>query len=142
MTEATKFLNISQVNALTVKMLVSYFQSKVACFKAGRLQLFYDKWENITSDVEFLHMISGQKLEFSKQPYQLHIPRDKSKFDACWDPHQAHTCEVEVENLLHKGAIVSCEHEKGEYISPNFYHPKNGWFIKDDFKPKRLKPVY
>ena len=73
-TEATKFLNISQVNASTVKMLASYFQSKVACFKAGRLQLFYDKWENITSDVEVLHMISGQKLEFSKQPYQLDIP--------------------------------------------------------------------
>ena len=117
MTEATKFPNISQVNALTVKTLVSYFQSKVACFKAGRLQLFYDKWENITSDVEVLHMISGQKLEFSKQPYQLHVPRDKSKFDACWDPDQAHTCEVEVQNLLHKGP---CEHEKGEYISPIF----------------------
>ena len=122
-TEATKFSNISQVNALTVKTLVSYFQSKVACFKAGRLQLFYDKWENITSDVEVLHMISGQKLESSKQPYQLYVPRDKTKFDACacWDPDQTRTCEVEVQNLLHKGAIVSYEHEKqGEYISPTF----------------------
>ena len=36
-TEATKFSNISQVNALAVKTLVSYFQSKVACFKEGRL---------------------------------------------------------------------------------------------------------
>ena len=112
-TEATKFPYISQVNALTVKTIVSYFQSIVACFKAGRLNLFYDKWGNITSDVEVLHMISRQKLEFSKQPYQLHVPRDKSKFDACWVPDQTHTCKVDIQNLLHNGATVPCEHEKG-----------------------------
>ena len=43
-TETTNFPNISQVNALTVNTLVSYFQSKVACFKAGRLSLFYHEW--------------------------------------------------------------------------------------------------
>lgn len=69
-------------------------------------------------------MISGQKLEFSKQPYQLYIPRDKSIINACWDSDQTHTCEIEIQNLLEKGAIVPCEHEKGEYISPIFTTPK------------------
>ena len=76
--------------------------------------------QNTTSSSKFATNMRRpfEKLEFSKQPYQLHVARDKSKFDACWDPDQAHTCEVEVQNLLHKGAIVLCEHEKGEYISP------------------------
>jgi hypothetical protein len=35
-----------------------------------------------------------------------------------------HTCEVEIEKLLQKGAILPCEHEKEEYISPIIVIPK------------------
>ena len=35
--------------------------------------------------------------------------------------------EVEIENLLQKGAIVLFEHEKEEYISPIFTTPKKDW---------------
>ena len=41
-TETTTFSNVSQVNALTLQALVSYFHSQVACFRAGKLRLFYD----------------------------------------------------------------------------------------------------
>ena len=119
MTEQTTFPNISQVNASTLNTLVAYFNSKVSCFKAGRLTLFYDRWSSLTSDAEVLGMVSGQRLEFTHQPFQLHLPRDKST-DSCWDSDQAHTCELEIQNLLKKGAIVHCNHEKGEYISPIF----------------------
>ena len=119
----TTFPNISQVNTLTLATLVSYFHSKVACFKAGRLSLFYDKWHSLTSDAEVLNMISGQLLEFSHKPFQLYVPKDKST-ENCWDSDQTQTCEIEIQNLLEKGAIVPCEHEKGEYISPIFTTPK------------------
>lgn len=123
MTETITFPNIAQVNVLTLNTLVSYFHYKVASFKAGRLSLFYDEWQSLTSDTEVLDMISGQKLEFSKVPYQVHIPREKSN-NTCWDSDQTQTCEVEIQNLLTKGVIVPCEHEHGEYISPIFTTPK------------------
>ena len=62
-------------------------------------------------------MILGQKLEFSQKPYQLYPPREKSS-ENCLNTDQVHTCEVEIENLLKKGAIVPSDHEEGEFISP------------------------
>ena len=34
------------------------------------------------------------------------------------------TCEIEIQSLLNKGAIVPTDHEKGEYISFVFTNPK------------------
>ena len=121
--EQITFPNMSQVNTSTTNRLISYLNTKVACFKAGRLTDFYDKWLSITSDAEVLNMVLGQKLEFSIQPSQLFPPTEKSTGN-CWDEDQIHTCEVEIENLLKKGAIVPCDHEDGEFISPIFTNPK------------------
>ena len=117
--ETTTFRNVLQIDALTLQALVSYFHSQVACFRAGRLRLFYDKWPSLTSDAEVLDMISGQNLEFSQKLYQGYIPKEKSS-SSCWNSNQKHTCEVEIHKLLDKGVIVPCEHESGEYISPIF----------------------
>ena len=68
-------------------------------------------------------MVTGQPLEFSHKPFQFYVPKDKST-ENCWDSDQTQTCEIEIQNLLEKGAIVPCEHEKGEYISPIFITPK------------------
>ena len=34
------------------------------------------------------------------------------------------TCEIKIQSLLNKGAIVPTDHEKGEYISFVFTNPK------------------
>ena len=115
--------NTSQVNILTLSTLVSYFHIKIVRFKAGRLRLFYDKWHSLTSDAEFLNMVTGQPLEFSHKPFQFYVPKDKST-DNCWDSDQTQTCEIKIQNLLEKDAIVPCEHENREYISPIFTTPK------------------
>ena len=122
--ETATFPSISQVNTLTLATLVSYFRNKVARFKAGRLNLFYDKWHSLTSDAEVLNMVAGQPLEFSQKPFQLYVPKDKSAAK-CWDSDQTQTCEIEIQNLLKKGAIVPCEHENGEYtVFPQSLQPQ------------------
>ena len=57
------------------------------------------------------------------KPFQFYVPKDKST-ENWWDSDRTQTCENEIQNLLEKGAIVPCEHEKGEYISPIFTTPK------------------
>ena len=113
--ETTTFPNISQVNEVTCSKLVSYFEGKVACFKAGRLKFFQEGWKSLTSDAEILDIVSGQMLEFSQKPYQFYTVKSRSQ-----DFDTMQTCHLEIQSLLEKGAIVPCEHEKGEYISPIF----------------------
>ena len=48
-------------------------------------------------------MISGQKLEFSKPPFQNFFPRECND----WDATQIQTFEAEIKSLLQKGAILS-----------------------------------
>ena len=113
------FPDINEVN-LSDKVLINYLEYKVTCFKAGKLQHFYDEWASLTSDTEILNMISGQKLEFSNPPFQNFVPRERND----WDATQIQTFEAEIKSLLQKGANVPCEHEPGEYISPIFTTPK------------------
>ena len=58
-------------------------------------------------------------------PHSVHdqLIQDKST-ENCWDSDQTQTCEIEIQNLPQKDAIVPCEHEKGQYISPIFTTPK------------------
>ena len=65
-------------------------------------------------------MVTGQKLEFSQTPCQLFAPKERHD----WNETDVHTIDTEIKSLLQKGAIVECEHESGEYISPIFTTPK------------------
>ena len=49
----------------TYDRLIKYLEYKVNCLKAGRLSKFYDEWKSLTSDVEILDMVAGQRLEFT-----------------------------------------------------------------------------
>ena len=60
-------------------------------------------------------MILGQKLEFSKPPFQNFVPRERNY----WYATQIQMFKAEIKSLQ-KGAIVPCWHEPGEYISPVF----------------------
>ena len=65
-------------------------------------------------------MVTGQKLEFSQTPCQLFAPKERHD----WNETEVHTIDTEIKSLLQKGAIVECDHESGEYISPIFTTPK------------------
>ena len=53
------------------KILLKYLESKVTCFKAGRLRYYHDEWTYLTSNTEILQMVTGQKLEFSQTPLSI-----------------------------------------------------------------------
>ena len=74
--------------------------------------------ESITSDPEVLQTVKGMRLEFEVSP--LHYPVGY-KIPA---GHKS-LLKVEVKKLLKKRAVVSCEHEQGEFISPIFLRDKN-----------------
>ena len=84
----------------TYDRLIKYLEYKVNCLKAGRLSKFYDEWKSLTSDVEILDMVAGQRQEFTQQPFQLFVPQERKT----WDSDQTQTYEVEVQSLLKKDA--------------------------------------
>ena len=66
-TATTMFPGIFEVNpsVSTYDTFIKYLEYKVNCFKAGRLSEFYNEWKSLTSDVEILDMVAGQRLEFT-----------------------------------------------------------------------------
>ena len=62
-TATTTFPGIFEVNpsVSTYDTFIKYLEYKVNCFKAGRLSEFYDEWKSLTSDVEILDMVAGQR---------------------------------------------------------------------------------
>ena len=65
-------------------------------------------------------VVTGKKLEFSQTPCQLFTSKERHD----WNKTEVHTTDTEIKSLLQKSAIVECEHESGEYISPIFTTPK------------------
>ena len=100
--------------------MLSYFEAKVNCFKAGGLQKYYKEWQALTSDPEILQMISGQPIEFSHIPYQKGVPKEKTICNL----QEKQIISMEIEKLLSKGVIIPTLREEGEYTSPIFTRPK------------------
>lgn len=114
------FPNMNEVNSQSYTTLVNYLQRKVECFKAGKLKDCYENWLKLTSDTEILDIVNGYKIEFSGKPCQLFVPQLQKN----WSLEDFETCELEIAKLLQKKAIVPCQHEKDEFISPVFTTPK------------------
>lgn len=93
----------------------------------------FDRWSKLTSDTWVLQTVSGYKIEFSKLPYQNHIPKiidfgsDRNKI-----------VDQEVLELLQKGAISECNHESGEFISNIFLVQKKGGKFRPVINLKKL----
>lgn len=121
-THLSTFPDIYEVNPIdsSFTTLLKYLESKVDCFKAGQLRDYYPEWMVLTSDTEILDIVSGQHIEFSQKPFQMFVPQEKKT----WALNELETCEIEMTKLLKKGAIVSTEHEEGEFIFPVFTTPK------------------
>ena len=94
-------------------------QNPASSFIAGRLQCFYNKWENLTTDSFILNIVKGCKIDLLQQPSQMHVSKQK-QFSA----KEATFIEAEISKLLAKQVIIPSHHEKGEYISTIFLTPK------------------
>lgn len=94
-------------------------------FIAGSVMKFFDAWENITSDKWILETIrNGYKIEFKSRPVQTFIANVMNFSDK-----EKSLIDIEIEELLNKGAIVPSMNETDQFISNLFLvQKKNGKF--------------
>ena len=83
---------------------------------AGRLKHFLEAWEILTKDPEILEIVRGFKIPFLKNPTQKRVPRDATHGSGT----SRSTIQVEIENMLKKGAIQQTEHQAEEFLSKIF----------------------
>jgi len=77
----------------------------------GRLAQFYCSWSNLTSDSWVLQAVSGYKIEFICEPFQVKKPRGIVFSD-------------EVQKMLQKGAIRHASFNSRQFVSNLFIIPK------------------
>ena len=114
-------------------MTFFFFARQASNFKAGRLAAFLPTWSKITSDPEILHMVSGQRIEFSSEPVHITQP-NKGVFS----DKERSVITSEINALLEKAVIVKGHHEPGEFISPIFVSPQKDGSHRMIFNLKNL----
>ena len=88
-------------------------------FKGGQLAYFHKEWERLTTACNILQTVSGDCIEFiSNPPTQMSYPPNSISKD-----HKI-LAKAEIENLLEKGVIVSCDHEPGNSFHLYLLSPK------------------
>ena len=88
-------------------------------FYAGKIKLFSDRWQQITSDEWIINSVQGVTLDFHIQPSQHYIPRAIR-----FDKNEEIILNAEIERLVHCGVIEPTVHSQGEYISNIFMRQK------------------
>ena len=82
---------------------------------AGRLKHLLETCKILTKDSKILELVEGYKIHFHKNLIQERIPET---------PHvnlpQMQKVQVEINNMLNKGAICKIRHQKGEFLSNVF----------------------
>ena len=86
----------------------------------GRLAMFYEQWQKITSDPFVLQSVQGYKIPFTRTVTQISKP--KVKFASLKEQND---CEEAINQLLKKGAIEKCNPCSGQFISSYFLTPKS-----------------
>lgn len=83
-----------------------------------------DEWEKLTHDQWVINTVSGYKIDFDEQPYQNNVPKEIP-----FSNELRQLVDIEVQEMLRKGAIVETKSEPNEFISTIFIVPKsNGKF--------------
>lgn len=116
---------------------------------AGRLKLYFNKWETITKDEFVLDTIKGYKIPFCKSVVQN---RNTSRSNSLEE-----LCELEkaIAKLEHIGAIAKSKEEAGQFLSSYFLRPKadgsyrfilnlksiNEFIVTEHFKLEDLRTV-
>ena len=99
----------------------------------GRLAQFYCSWSNFTSDSWVLQAVSGYKLEFVCEPFQVNKPRGIVFSDV-----EKKLINLEVQKMLQKGAIRRASFSPRQFVSNLFIIPKKS----GDLRPViNLKPL-
>lgn len=86
---------------------------------AGRLGFFLERWKEITSDRYILECVNGYKIQFTEIPYQAITPKEKT-----FSPEEMEKMQIQINELIIKGAIKECEECEGQFVSSFFLVPK------------------
>ena len=81
--------------------------------------MFIDLWKEITGDQEILSLVQGYKIKFKFMPIQ---PNPPHPFNT--SKEEEILVDLEVQNLLAKGAIEICSPDPNQFISNIFTIPK------------------
>ncbi|EDO38532.1 predicted protein, partial [Nematostella vectensis] len=93
------------------------------------------KKQELTSDPQILNTVVGETIDFVSEPVQSSYPPNS----ICKE-HVA-LAEAEINSLMNKGAIIPCDHELGEFISPIFTVPKKDGKINSPDRQSSSKPT-
>lgn len=100
---------------------------------AGRLCLFIERWRSITSDKYILSCLSGYRIPFVETPVQKIPPKEKILYE-----EETEKIQLEINELLRKGAIEECRECKGQFLSSYFLVPKPDGTNRFIFNLKKL----
>ena len=78
----------------------------------GRVKHFLKAWKILTKDPEILEIVKRFKIPFLRNPTQDRVPQTPQM-----GQEQAALLQVEIENILKKGAIQQREHQPWEFLS-------------------------
>ena len=84
----------------------------------GRLKHFIAQWERITNDVEVLNIVKGWEIPFLETPSQSHITKIHMSTG------EKQIINLEIEELINKGAIRKTHPIQGQFISSLFLREK------------------
>ena len=87
----------------------------------GRLRLYKNEWQNITSDIHILEAISAYRLDFEHKPPSRQ-PRPPRPYKLNKEERKA--VDEEIDKLLKKGVIEISKYEDDQFISNIFTRPK------------------
>ena len=96
----------------------------VGKFQAGALENHVDKWTEITSDSWVLETITGYKIDFLSDPFQIKCPVEIK----CSD-QEKDIVNNEIQEMILKGAVELVPSRPDQFLSNLFIVPKkNGSF--------------
>ena len=85
----------------------------------GRLAQFYCSWSSFTSDSWVLQAVSGYKIEFICEPFQVRKPHG-----IAFSVKEKKFIDLEVQKMLQKGAIRCVSFNPRQFVSNLFIIPK------------------
>ena len=84
-----------------------------------RTHLYIDSWKETTGDQKILSLVQGCEIQFKSMPIQSNLPHPFNEEERLVD--------LEVQNLLAKGAIEIFSPDPNRFISKIFTIPKKDW---------------
>jgi len=96
--------------------VVKEFPQTLSC--AGRIKFFQKNWQCLTQDPQVLGMVQGYQIPFNSPPkQQFHPPINFSK-------EEIRLIDIEILEMLQKGAIKEVQSSPEQILSPIFIVPK------------------